>query len=339
MIARIWRGAVHRKDGDAYAKYMQATGIAGSTRTPGNRAALMLRREVGDRCEFVMLTLWDSMEAVTAFAGTQPEKAVFYPEDDRYLIDRDLTVDHYESIRRLVWASARQHRRTPAEQRASERGIEHNDHMDPPAPLRHHYASWSWSPLPSAAPDSQATTWRLDDPDTGQVRFLKTASSRRFPRLLDEAARMRWAQAHLPVPTVLDSGTDQSVDWLVTAALAGRDATDERLRADPGELVALLAKELRRFHAAPVAACPFDLVVCHGDYCLPNVLVADGRASGFVDLGELGVADRWWDLAVGSWSITWNLGPGWEESFLHAYGVSRDEGRIAFFRLLYDLVV
>jgi heme-degrading monooxygenase HmoA len=96
MIARIWRGAVHRRDGDAYAEYMQATGIAGYTRTPGNRAALMLRREVGERCEFVMFTLWDSMEAVTAFAGTEPEKAVFYPEDDRYLVDRDLTVDHYE---------------------------------------------------------------------------------------------------------------------------------------------------------------------------------------------------------------------------------------------------
>jgi heme-degrading monooxygenase HmoA len=96
MIARIWRGAVRREDGDSYAEYMQATGIAGYTRTPGNRAALMLRRDVGDRCEFVMFTLWDSMEAITAFAGTEPEKAVFYPEDDRYLIDRDLTVDHYE---------------------------------------------------------------------------------------------------------------------------------------------------------------------------------------------------------------------------------------------------
>jgi heme-degrading monooxygenase HmoA len=96
MIARVWRGAVRREDGDAYAEYMQATGIAGYTRTPGNRAALMLRRDVGDRCEFVMFTLWDSMEAVTAFAGTEPQKAVFYPEDDRYLIGRDLTVDHYE---------------------------------------------------------------------------------------------------------------------------------------------------------------------------------------------------------------------------------------------------
>jgi heme-degrading monooxygenase HmoA len=96
MIARIWKGAVRREDGDAYAEYMQATGIAGYTRTPGNRAALMLRRDVGDRCQFVMFTLWDSMEAVTAFAGAEPEKAVFYPEDDRYLIERDLTVDHYQ---------------------------------------------------------------------------------------------------------------------------------------------------------------------------------------------------------------------------------------------------
>jgi kanamycin kinase len=80
-----------------------------------------------------------------------------------------------------------------------------------------------------------------------------------------------------------------------------------------------------------------DLVVCHGDYCLPNVLISDGRVTGFVDLGEVGVADRWWDLAVGSWSVTWNLGPGWEDLFLASYGVARDEQRIAFYRLLYDV--
>jgi hypothetical protein len=96
MIARIWKGAVRRQDGDAYASYMQATGIAGYSRSPGNRVALMLRRDVGDRCEFVMVTLWDSMQGVTAFAGPEPERAVFYPEDDRYLVERDLTVEHYE---------------------------------------------------------------------------------------------------------------------------------------------------------------------------------------------------------------------------------------------------
>jgi aminoglycoside phosphotransferase len=80
-----------------------------------------------------------------------------------------------------------------------------------------------------------------------------------------------------------------------------------------------------------------DLVVCHGDYCLPNVLISDGRVSGFVDLGELGVADRWWDLAVVTWSLTWNLGPGWEEPFLAAYGAAPDDRKLAFYRLLYDV--
>jgi aminoglycoside phosphotransferase len=80
-----------------------------------------------------------------------------------------------------------------------------------------------------------------------------------------------------------------------------------------------------------------DLVVCHGDYCLPNVLIRDGCVSGYVDLGQLGVADRWADLATATWSVTWNLGPGWEDLFLETYGVERDAEKLAFYRLLYDL--
>lgn len=81
-----------------------------------------------------------------------------------------------------------------------------------------------------------------------------------------------------------------------------------------------------------------DLVVCHGDYCLPNALISDGHVCGYVDLGELGVADRWWDLAIATWSVTWNLGPGWEDLFLETYGVERDHRKSNFFRLLYDMV-
>ena len=81
-----------------------------------------------------------------------------------------------------------------------------------------------------------------------------------------------------------------------------------------------------------------DFVVCHGDYCLPNVLLDGGRVRGYLDLGGLGVADRWWDLAVATWSVTWNLGPGWEDRFLDAYGVRRDARKQAFYRLLYDLL-
>ena len=96
MIARIWKGAVARRDGEAYADYMQETGVAGYVSTPGNQGAWMLRRDVGDRTEFLMFTLWDSLDAVKAFAGEDYETAVFYPEDDRYLVERDLTSAHYE---------------------------------------------------------------------------------------------------------------------------------------------------------------------------------------------------------------------------------------------------
>jgi heme-degrading monooxygenase HmoA len=96
MIARIWKGAVRRHDGDAYARYMQDTGVAGYAGTPGNRGLWMPRRDVGDRTEFVMFTLWDSLEAVRGFAGDDCQTAVFYAEDDRFLVERDLTAAHYE---------------------------------------------------------------------------------------------------------------------------------------------------------------------------------------------------------------------------------------------------
>lgn len=80
------------------------------------------------------------------------------------------------------------------------------------------------------------------------------------------------------------------------------------------------------------------LVVCHGDACAPNTLIdADGSWTGHVDLGDLGVADRWADLAVATWSSVWNYGPGWETPLLTAYGVDPDPERIAYYRLLYDL--
>ena len=96
MIARLWKGAVRSGDGDTYAAYMSKTGVAGYAQTAGNRGVWMLRRDLEDRTEFVMFTLWDSLEAVKAFAGDDYETAVFYPEDDRFLIERDVTAAHYE---------------------------------------------------------------------------------------------------------------------------------------------------------------------------------------------------------------------------------------------------
>lgn len=80
------------------------------------------------------------------------------------------------------------------------------------------------------------------------------------------------------------------------------------------------------------------VVVCHGDACAPNTLLAgDGRVSGHVDLGALGVADRWADLAVATWSVGWNFGSRWEPTLLDVYGVPPDPDRTRYYRLLYDL--
>lgn len=256
--------------------------------------------------------------------------------------------------------------------------------VDPPPFLRRAYREREWSVAWSY--EGAVTTWRLRSPD-GDVRYLKVRAVEETPRLVDEAARLRWARGHLPVPAVLDCGTERDVDWLLLAGLPGRDATAPELKARPAWLVPILARGLRRFHHVPVDACPFrltveaaltsvrarvacgqaehgdlheefshlsleeavallerlapdreDLVLCHGDYCFPNVLVEGDAVTGYLDLGELGVADRWWDVAVGSWSTAWNVGPGWETLFLDAYGIDPDRPRMTFYRLLYDLI-
>jgi kanamycin kinase len=83
---------------------------------------------------------------------------------------------------------------------------------------------------------------------------------------------------------------------------------------------------------------PDRLVVCHGDACAPNTLISeDGTWSGHVDLGRMGVADRWADLAVATWSTEWNYGLSWEGLLLASYGIGADEGRTRYYRLLWDL--
>jgi heme-degrading monooxygenase HmoA len=98
VIARTWRGLTRAADADEYVEYLQRTGIAEYRATEGNRAAYILRRDVGERTEFVTFTLWDSLDAVRGFAGGDVERAVFYPEDDRFLVERETTVAHFEVI-------------------------------------------------------------------------------------------------------------------------------------------------------------------------------------------------------------------------------------------------
>lgn len=101
MIARAWRGWTAAADADRYVEYLLQTGVKEYRETPGNRGVFMLRRIVGDRAEFLLVTLWDTMEAVRAFAGADERVAVFYPEDDAFLVDRERHADHFDVLAAL----------------------------------------------------------------------------------------------------------------------------------------------------------------------------------------------------------------------------------------------
>ena len=95
MIGRTWRGWTRAEDAGAYADYVAETGLAAYRSTPGNRGAWVLTRTEGERAEILAVSLWDDLAAIRAFAGEDPERAVFYPEDDRFLIERERFAVHW----------------------------------------------------------------------------------------------------------------------------------------------------------------------------------------------------------------------------------------------------
>ena len=80
-----------------------------------------------------------------------------------------------------------------------------------------------------------------------------------------------------------------------------------------------------------------DLVVAHGDACLPNFLALDGKFSGMIDVGRLGIADRWQDLALACRSIGFNCGAAAVAPFLAAYGAGWDQERHDYYNALDNL--
>jgi heme-degrading monooxygenase HmoA len=98
MIARIWRGVTREADKDTYFEYLQKTGLREYKSVPGNQGVWVLRRVYDGKCEFTLFSIWDSWDAIKAFAGHDPEKAVFYPEDDKFLLERGPRVIHYEVL-------------------------------------------------------------------------------------------------------------------------------------------------------------------------------------------------------------------------------------------------
>ena len=101
MLARTWTGRTPSSKAEAYSEFLKTKGIQDYLATPGNRGVFVLRRPLGEETEFLLISLWDSEDAIRAFAGDDLTKAYYYPEDDDFLLEFTPQSTHYEIIHQV----------------------------------------------------------------------------------------------------------------------------------------------------------------------------------------------------------------------------------------------
>ena len=98
MIARIWHGKTQASEADEYLEFLEQTGIPDYQHTQGNQGVYVLRNFDGDEANFLLLSLWESEEDIQRFAGADIQIARYYPGDEKYLLEMEPNVTHYEVL-------------------------------------------------------------------------------------------------------------------------------------------------------------------------------------------------------------------------------------------------
>jgi len=96
MIVRMWHGRVDSSKSDEYAEFMKQRAAPDYRSVDGLQKLLFLRKNEKDVAHFLLVTYWNSMESVKKFAGEQPERAKYYPEDDQFLLEKEELSALYE---------------------------------------------------------------------------------------------------------------------------------------------------------------------------------------------------------------------------------------------------
>ena len=133
--------------------------------------------------------------------------------------------------------------------------------------------------------------------------------------------------AHCPFQSPLEHRLTQAQARLEAGLIDANDFDEAR----QGWTAQQVLQELMRLKPAAL-----DLVVSHGDYSLDNVLLDEQlRLTGLIDVGRLGVADRYQDLAI-LWNCLEEFGASAQRAFFSAYGIARPDKRRLDFHLCLD---
>lgn len=95
----MWKGQATRENAPAYLKHVTGSVLPELRKISGFQDARILHRDIGHRVEFIVITHWESWDAIRAFAGADPDKAVVEPAARRVLADFDDYVTHFEVAR------------------------------------------------------------------------------------------------------------------------------------------------------------------------------------------------------------------------------------------------
>lgn len=98
MIARVWHGRAKQKDADSYEAMLKPELLPGVSKVKGYKGSYLLRREDGEDVEFITIMLWDSLDAIIAFAGPDFEASIIPEERRKYLSQHDAKARHYEIV-------------------------------------------------------------------------------------------------------------------------------------------------------------------------------------------------------------------------------------------------
>jgi heme-degrading monooxygenase HmoA len=105
MIVRVWRGKTSRAKAEGYGRFLRRMAYPDYGESRGNRGWMLFSRAGDEHVEFMLVSFWDSMQAVAQYSGGDPEHPKYYPEDQAALLELPERVEHFEVIDMVLDAS------------------------------------------------------------------------------------------------------------------------------------------------------------------------------------------------------------------------------------------